>query len=103
MREEVANGDRADEIDFLYVGWRCAALHTHFAERREKLGHRIEQLESALFVEGHERDTDNWLRHGVDAKDGVRRERGAALAVLPADLLTVNDLAAPGQHGTDTG
>src|SRR5579883_3557109 len=99
MREQVADGDRADGI-FLQGG---AREHAHLGEGGEELGDRLEQLEAPLFVEGHQGGADDRLGHRVDAEDRIRRERYLALAILPADLLAVDHLPAPGQHGAHTG
>ena len=71
--------------------------------RRDELVHRIVELKAPLFVEHHEPDARDGLRHRVDAPDRVGGDGPAALDLEVAERLTVDDLAAPGHQGQGAG
>ena len=71
--------------------------------RRDELVHRIVELKAPFFVEHHEPDARDGLRHRVDAPDRVGGDGPAALDLEVAERLTVDDLAAPGHQGQGAG
>ena len=71
------------------------------AQRRDVIGHRIVELEAALFVEHHCRHRGDRLGHRIEAKDGVGFHRLGRLDVAQAAMLQVNQLVAA-QHGAQS-
>ncbi len=63
MREQVANGHRADEIDLTSIAAGCRGEDFNFAKCRDEFRDRVEQLKSAFFVKSHQRHTHDRFRH----------------------------------------
>ena len=93
VAHQLAHGRRA-----LHVLDRPAAVFIGPAhdfqrlELRHELGDRIVQLPSPVLEQHHHRDAGDRLRHGVEAEDGVARQRRAGREALDAVELLGDDL-----------
>ena len=75
----------------------------HLGEGGEVLGNRIGEDDPPLLGEHHGGGGHEWLRHRVEAEDGVLGHRRAALRVPGAERLEVGDAALARDHGDGAG
>ena len=71
-----------------------AVVHLQLGESWDVARHRVVEAPLALFVEHHQRDAGDRLGHRIDAEDGVALHGRAALDVLDAGDVDVDELAA---------
>ena len=94
VAHQLAHGRRAlhvlDGPAAVFIG---AAHDLQRLELRHELGDRIVQLPSPVLEQHHHRDAGDRLRHGVEAEDGVARQRRAGREALDAVELLGDDLA----------
>ena len=76
-----------------------AGVHLQVREPGDVARHRVVEAPLALFVEHHQGDAGDRLRHRVDAEDGIALHRRAALDVPDAGHVDVDQLAAARHQG----
>ena len=104
VAHQLAHGHRM--IGVLNHGHAVGPILLRDLEIRElgnELRHRVVEREATLVVVGHQRDTDDRLRHRVDAEDRVLRDRDPVLDVLLAVGVEEDDLALARDHRDDAG
>jgi len=81
----------------------AAHEHRQILPRRDEPVHGIVELEATLLVERHQPCAGDRLGHGVDAKDGVRRQRPPPLDLQMSPRVEIGDLPAAGHQGEYAG
>ena len=72
-------------------------------ELRQVLGDRREKVYLAFFRKHHRCHGCNWLRHRINAKDGVQLHGDILLTVLETESMLVNDFAVARHHNYGAG